>query len=360
MKSPLVSIVIPTFNRGSIIRKTLDSVLSQTYENWECIIVDDGSKDSTFEVVKTYLRKDSRFKFLKRSRTPKGAPTCRNIGIENANGDYLIFLDSDDILLSDCLKGRTKFFEKYSDLYEFLIFPGTIFNIVNQTIAFSSRFLEEPDVHQLLRGVGAWQIMGPIYKTGFLTEEKILFDEELIQLQDTFFHIECILKSKGRYLNLKNTVKPDNVAIIRSINRISNSNHFSIQNENRIRFGTKCLNLIDQTNEKLLTNLKSIFIMGIITAFDRNKKEIAWSNLIRLSMLKIYTPIELLRIYLVYFSYLFNLQKIRGFYQFRKFLLHKYKLHIWGGGKLISEGTEKCVILELKRLGIVKTNKKLK
>lgn len=98
-KKPLVSIIIPTYNRAEVIAETLKSVLLQTYQNWECIIIDDRSTDNSFEIIDAYSKSDSRFKFIvKDNKRKKGASTSRNIGIENATGDYIQFLDSDDLL----------------------------------------------------------------------------------------------------------------------------------------------------------------------------------------------------------------------------------------------------------------------
>ena len=63
IKSPLISIIIPTYNRAHIIGETLDSIIAQTYTNWECIVVDDGSSDNTAEVMAKYIVKDSRFRY---------------------------------------------------------------------------------------------------------------------------------------------------------------------------------------------------------------------------------------------------------------------------------------------------------
>jgi len=99
VKNPLVSIIIPTYNRAGVIAETLESVLLQTYQNWECIIIDDTSTDNSFEIINNYIKRDSRFKFIvKNNKRKKGASASRNIGIENSAGDYIQFLDSDDLL----------------------------------------------------------------------------------------------------------------------------------------------------------------------------------------------------------------------------------------------------------------------
>jgi glycosyltransferase involved in cell wall biosynthesis len=101
----LLSIIIPTFNRAHLIGETLDSIALQTYQNWECIVVDDGSTDNSEEILSNYLKKDNRFKYLKRPQIkPKGANSCRNIGLENAKGNYIVFFDSDDLMTPDHLE----------------------------------------------------------------------------------------------------------------------------------------------------------------------------------------------------------------------------------------------------------------
>ncbi len=104
MSQPLVSIIIPTYNRGYLIGETLESVLAQTYTNWECIVVDDGSTDATHELLAAYCENDSRFQYHHRpNNRPKGANVCRNYGFELSKGEYIKWLDSDDLLSNELL-----------------------------------------------------------------------------------------------------------------------------------------------------------------------------------------------------------------------------------------------------------------
>ena len=95
---PIVSIIIPVYNRPTLVAEALDSVLAQTNPNWECIVVDDGSTDNTWQVLEEYAKKDDRIRVYKRDREPKGANRCRNMGAELAKSNYLFFLDSDDLI----------------------------------------------------------------------------------------------------------------------------------------------------------------------------------------------------------------------------------------------------------------------
>jgi glycosyltransferase involved in cell wall biosynthesis len=95
----MISFIIPMYNRANLVGETLDSVLAQTYQGWECIVVDDGSTDNSLEVVQEYCNRDQRIRLMSRPKErEKGAPTCRNIGVENTTGEYVYFLDSDDLL----------------------------------------------------------------------------------------------------------------------------------------------------------------------------------------------------------------------------------------------------------------------
>lgn len=96
---PLISIIIPVYNRANLIKETIESVKCQTYNRWECIVVDDGSTDDIDEVLENYIAHDNRFQFYKRPEgRKKGACTCRNFGLERSSGDFIQFLDSDDLL----------------------------------------------------------------------------------------------------------------------------------------------------------------------------------------------------------------------------------------------------------------------
>lgn len=91
-----ISVVIPVYNAENYIRKCLDSVIYQTYTDWEVIAIDDGSKDSSYNILIEYANKDSRIKVVKQKNS--GAGSARNKGILNATGKYIVFLDSDDYI----------------------------------------------------------------------------------------------------------------------------------------------------------------------------------------------------------------------------------------------------------------------
>lgn len=96
---PLISIIIPVFNREFLVEETLISIINQSFTNWECIVVDDNSSDNTFSVLKKYQEIDFRIKVLKRPDSfKKGANSCRNYGFKLAKGKYIKWFDSDDLM----------------------------------------------------------------------------------------------------------------------------------------------------------------------------------------------------------------------------------------------------------------------
>jgi len=111
---PLVSVIVPTYNYGHLISETLISVKSQTYENWECLVVDDGSTDNTSDVVSSFSRNESRIRVIR--QVNKGLAEARNTGIANSAGAYLQFLDADDLLESKKLERQIEFLEQHKDV----------------------------------------------------------------------------------------------------------------------------------------------------------------------------------------------------------------------------------------------------
>ena len=107
----VVSIITPTFNCGKFIVETIDSILSQTYAKWELIISDDCSTDNTKEVIKPYLEKDTRIKYICNVKN-SGAAVTRNNALRVAKGKWIAFLDSDDLWEPTKLEKQIKFMEE--------------------------------------------------------------------------------------------------------------------------------------------------------------------------------------------------------------------------------------------------------
>ncbi|WP_247141053.1 glycosyltransferase family 2 protein [Escherichia coli] len=104
----LVSIIMPSFNSANTICEAIDSVIMQTYNNWELLITDDCSTDTTVSLVKSYCENDDRIKLFQ-NKINSGAAVSRNYSLENARGEYIAFLDSDDFWFSNKLEVQLEF-----------------------------------------------------------------------------------------------------------------------------------------------------------------------------------------------------------------------------------------------------------
>ena len=104
------SVVIPTYNRADLIKKSLESVYAQTYQDWEIIVVDNCSTDNTEEVMAEYVKR-GKLSYLRNDRNYERSYS-RNKGMKLAKGEYVTLLDSDDILYPDCLDKAAKFIDK--------------------------------------------------------------------------------------------------------------------------------------------------------------------------------------------------------------------------------------------------------
>ncbi|WP_299251639.1 glycosyltransferase family 2 protein [uncultured Lacinutrix sp.] len=202
MKRALVSIIIPVYNRVSIVKMTLDSIIKQSYINWECIIVDDGSTDQTSQTIENYIKKDNRIKLCKRpANLIKGANSCRNHGFTLAKGIYINWFDSDDIMKSNFIEEKVNSFQDNLDAvvhrnnyanYSLSKFRDSKYTYNNGESLFYNYAMENIEI----------QTCGFMWKRSFL-ENKTLFDENILRYQDNEFHIRMLADKnlKVRFLN---------------------------------------------------------------------------------------------------------------------------------------------------------------
>lgn len=244
MNNFLVSIIIPIYNRAHIVKKTLDSITKQSYTNWECVIVDDGSTDHTLDVLQSYQQKDNRFKIYKRpSNYIKGANACRNFGFLQSKGAYINWFDSDDVMLKDFIKLKVEAVttntnavisrNRYANA-NFTQFRESKFNFSEDTL-FKDYALETIEL----------QTCSFLWEKQYLQDKK-LFDPQITRYQDNEFHIR-MLANKPKLIVLNHVL-----ATIRSGNS-DQSQISSLVEENSIKildifyYRYQCLKLAFKT-----------------------------------------------------------------------------------------------------------------
>lgn len=192
MDYPVVSIVTPSYNRADVVRETAESVFSQSYPHWEWMIVDDGSTDGTRDLLKSLAREDPRVKLHVRERGPKGACTCRNIGVAESTGSHLLFLDTDDILSQECLRRRVDAAGLMPEK-DFIIFPMLMFREhPGDTNLLWNTDDGRDDLERILYGDAICQGTGTLWKKESFVKTG-MWDESLVVWQDVELHIRSLL-----------------------------------------------------------------------------------------------------------------------------------------------------------------------
>ncbi|WP_299684314.1 glycosyltransferase family A protein [uncultured Dokdonia sp.] len=191
--TPLVSIIIPVYNRADIVGETLLSIQKQTYEYWECIVIDDGSTDTTMDVVSAFAKADSRITLHKRpDALPKGANACRNYGFSISSGTYVNWFDSDDLMVA------TKLEKQLASIRT----TNTVFNVC-QTMVFdhatkkelglrSQHIISEDFFNDFIVDKIKWLTQAPLIESSFIKTHKITFDEQLHRSQERDFFIKIL------------------------------------------------------------------------------------------------------------------------------------------------------------------------
>ena len=191
-----ISVIIPVYNAEKYIRETLDSIIKQSYENWEIILVENGSEDKSPDIIREYEEKYTEIHMIK--SPGKGPGPARNVGLEAAQGEYIVFVDSDDyipdedvfyqyISITESINADIVV-SNYARLWDGKLLPaqGT------QTFALSSP-LSEAFRFQGFFSVGTLSyVWGKLYKREFLKKNQIVFTDSAYA-EDKLFNIQCYM-----------------------------------------------------------------------------------------------------------------------------------------------------------------------
>lgn len=187
---PLVSIVTPAYNVEKYIEETINSVLNQTYQNWEMIIVEDCSKDRTYDIIQKFSKEDKRIKLFKNEKN-SGVSFTRNRAIDMAKGKYISFLDADDLWDKEKLEKQIAFMEQNNILLSY-----TGYRKMNSDGTFRGdiKVPEKLDYKELLKNC----LIG--FLTGVYNAEKLgKYYFKDVKAEDYIYWLEMIKKSKVAY-----------------------------------------------------------------------------------------------------------------------------------------------------------------
>lgn len=193
MALPVITIITPTKNRLLLLRESIASVQAQTLTEWEHLIIDDGSDDGSLEMIEQMAAQDARLRLLKRPGDLGGANVCRNLGIAESRGEFLIFLDSDDLLSPVCLMRRVEAMTKNRDLDFAVFLAGHFVHTPGDRRQQLSSEIIGDDLLRFLTFDCPWQTSAPIWRKTAVCQLGG-WDESLPSWQDVDLHIRAICR----------------------------------------------------------------------------------------------------------------------------------------------------------------------
>lgn len=188
---PKISIIVPVYNAEQYISQCINSILSQSYTNYELLLINDGSKDNSGKLCDEYARKDPRIKVF--HKTNGGVSSARNLGLAKARGKYVTFIDSDDYILEEYLASLIKY-----DGSHFIVGGMQSFGMTQRVERFlSSEERGDENINiAITRELGNFSFgtpWGKLYDNDLLQNRTIRFDEKIIIAEDTLFIMQFLL-----------------------------------------------------------------------------------------------------------------------------------------------------------------------
>jgi len=275
----LISIIIPSYNYGFLLAQTLKSIEKQSYNNWETIIIDNGSTDNTKEIVEQFTKKDSRFKLLTEKK--KGVSKARNKGLQTANGEFIQFLDADDLISENKLKLQIEYLEKHTYL-DILSCDTYYFKNDDMNIRYSSFELDDnivspefdEDIYNTIYSLieRNTPICGPVFRARILADVHG-FSNDMNYGEDWDFWLKLAFKGY-LYGYLKND-------LVYSLIRVHNNNtsHEKFKMHESVCVIRKTIKELINENKNLSKRQKKILLKKNKHLETNNFKELFFRNL---------------------------------------------------------------------------------
>ncbi|QNL51598.1 glycosyltransferase family 2 protein [Olivibacter sp. SDN3] len=197
MNKGQVSIIIPVYNSEVYIQDTLQSILAQRYQHWECLCVDDGSTDSSLALLRSFALKDKRINVVSRpDHLPKGGNSCRNYGFSKTSGEFVQWFDSDDLMHPEMLSAKVEQLQRYED-YNYVICRTAYFydDRIDER-SFYDQHLDTDNIYvDYLTFKTKFFTPGPLFRRDFLHPME-LFNQGLKRHQEKEFFFRVVLRDK--------------------------------------------------------------------------------------------------------------------------------------------------------------------
>ncbi len=278
---PAISVIVPVYNREKKLSKCVESILSQSFENFELILVDDGSTDASLEVCNRYAERDDRVKVMHKSNG--GVSSARNVGLCSLRGEYITFIDSDDYIESDFFQyAYSKSKEYNADIFATRSFIETWNNnvVTNRTYDEYSEGL--CDVKGALEDwavqgcrSGSWLVVwGKLYKANIIIDNSLGFDTSMKWGEDTCFNLDVLSKSKKIYCSKEcfyHYVKEDKESLTSGLNKDGYDIQFKILESRK-----KIMNMFGCSSKSMSELVRYFFdcVFDTMCAYQKYYKQV--------------------------------------------------------------------------------------
>lgn len=206
----ILSVIIPVFNSEKYLSRCFEGVLNQSFTNFEIVLINDGSTDGSGVICEEYAQKDSRIRVYHKANG--GVSSARNLGLSVARGEYVVFVDADDVIPEDCLYNHVSHFSDDIDL----TVGGMSFFVEESVPIFtmSPERSEKKSISECLRdftpggGERDWQryMVNRMMRMSIIRENNLRFDEKIAYKEDGLFLVQYLLKCKGQVAYFPETV----------------------------------------------------------------------------------------------------------------------------------------------------------
>ncbi len=282
---PLVSIIMATYNRAVFIPESLQSIQNQSFVDWECLIIDDGSNDNTAQVVAPFL-KDHRFSyFLRTNNFKKGIPGCRNFGLSLSRSRYVIFFDDDDIVHPLNLEICVSEFQKNDIqfcLYKKEIFKDQYVANVDNSIQFAIKTITHLEIDKIVSNELPFASCTVMWEKSCFANEQ--FNENLLYAEEWELYLRIISnKVKGIQIN--------KILYFSRKHQNSNTGEFNQNNSIRVKSHIEAILLVaDNLNKKKMLSDKTM--RYFVTNCKHYQNENVLNKLFKILNLSIYDNIR--------------------------------------------------------------------
>ena len=194
--NPIISIIVPVYNGDKYLSRCVDSILNQTFQDWELLLVDDGSTDKSGEICDEYAIKDKRTKAFHKKNG--GVSSARNYGIKHIEGEWIMFCDADDELMAFCLKKLISFIQEGN--IDFVLAGYDMINSSTKVIQSTSSLSyssKKIDIMSAIRLIYRYKyypcfVWAKLYKSSIIKFNKLSFDETIYYSEDRLFNVQYL------------------------------------------------------------------------------------------------------------------------------------------------------------------------